>query len=446
MRREMAVASQREAIMGSPLRVGFLSPINSLDPDALSGMPCAMRRVLSSRGIEIVPLDRAAAAPLRRFVPGALKRRIPRAARRAWRSARARLAAGVQWTVSSQYERRALRAALARAGDLSRRIRHAAPDVLFGCCISSMLYGLETDVPIVYFSDATARLINETYPAYRSRCSGYKWLCDHFERQTMACVTFASFASRCARDSAVLDYGLDRRISRVISMGANITPSPGIHPRCDAPRRDNLRLCMIASDPRRKRVSLAVEVVERLNVLGWSATLTHIGEPCRVLRRSAFVRSLGPLRLSSRADRGLVARALASCHLLLLPSVGEAFGIAPCEAAHFGRPSVVSAAGGLPEVVLHGKSGVVLPLDASGGDFAEVIAALAEDRAKYHRLSQGALEQARTRLNWEAWADGVIPLIRSAAGRGELASEVLVQSEAQVCAAPGVGSGQWAAS
>lgn len=414
------MANQRGAFAGGALRVGFLSPLKSLDPDALSGMPYRMRMMLESRGLEVVPLDRPAEASSRRIVPEALRRQFPLAVRQAWRSTRARLATGLEWTISHNYESRSLRAAHERGGRLSQRIRDAAPDVLFGCCISSMLYGLDTNVPIVYFSDATARLINETYPTYRSRCAGYKRLCDRYERETMASVAFAAFASRCARESAVQDYGLDRRLSRVIPMGAHITPEPGSTLRCDPPTRDNLRLCIVASDPRRKRVELAVEATEQLNRMGWRATLTHVGEPSRVAYRSPVVRSLGPMRLSSATDRALMAQTLASCHLMILPSVGEAFGIAPCEAAHFSRPSVVSAAGGLPDVVAHGTSGLVLPIDASGAAYAEAIAALAGDERQYRRLSRGALEEAQTRLNWDAWADGAISLIWCAANRTAL--------------------------
>ncbi len=405
---------------GQPLRVGFISPVDSRDPDALSGMPYRMRLTLEAQGIEVLPLDQPPLASSRPLLPELLRRRIPWSFRQGWRTARSRLINSFEHLRSSRYEMELLAQAQLRADRLSDRIRSADPDVLFGCCISSMLYGLKTNVPIVYFSDATAKIINETYPAYRSRSPGYKRVCDAYERETMRRVTFAAFASERTRQSALGDYGLPAHRSRVVPMGAHITTTDMPAARCDwpsqPPSRAELRLCIIASDPIRKRVGLAVRATQILVEMGWNATLIHIGAPSRELRCSRAVQSVGPLRLSSSADRVLMAQTLATSHLMILPSAGEAFGIAPCEAAQFGRPSVVSAAGGLPEVVLHGRTGLVLRLDATAEEYAQAIAGLAGDTERYRRISRAAGRRAKALLNWESWADGIVPLLRQAAG------------------------------
>ena len=108
--------------------------------------------------------------------------------------------------------------------------------------------------------------------------------------------------------------------------------------------------------------------------------------------------------MSEPADRELHQDVLQRSHLMLLPSLGEMFGIAPGEAAHFGRPSLVSDVGGLPTVVDHGRSGLVLPEDATAEDYADAIIALVDDSTRYRALSEGALERAKQMLNWEAFA------------------------------------------
>lgn len=377
-----------------------------------------MRKMLESRGFEVVRLDRAGARG-RASPADSWKRLAPGLLRSAWRTARAQLTRACEWGESLRHERRTLFHARQRAVLLSRRIEAVRPDVLMGCCISTMLFGLETRVPILYFSDATARIINDTYPRYQQRSPVYKRLCDAYERSAMSQASAAVFASRCARDSAVIDYRLDPARAHVAPMGANITPRdlPAALARAapDPPARTDLRLCIIASDARRKRVGMAVEMAARLRALGWNASLTHIGEPCRDVLKTPFVHTLGAKRLSSAADRAAVAAALARSHFLLQPSIGEAYGIAPCEAAHFGRPSVVSAAGGLPEVVRHGRTGLVLPLRAGAAEYVGAIIHLARDAAAYRRMSRAALQRAREVLNWEAWMDRVAPLLRSLA-------------------------------
>ena len=90
-------------------------------------------------------------------------------------------------------------------------------------------------------------------------------------------------------------------------------------------------------------------------------------------------------------------------HWMLLPSLAEAFGIAPCEAAHFGRPSVVSDVGGLPTVVQHEKTGVVVPSDASPEEYADAIEQHSKDPLLYQKMSQAALNRATNTLSWPIW-------------------------------------------
>ena len=54
--------------------------------------------------------------------------------------------------------------------------------------------------------------------------------------------------------------------------------------------------------------------------------------------------------------------------LLLLPSEQESFGLVALEAMSCGVPVVGSRVGGLPEVVLHGENGYLLPVGESPGD------------------------------------------------------------------------------
>jgi glycosyltransferase involved in cell wall biosynthesis len=94
------------------------------------------------------------------------------------------------------------------------------------------------------------------------------------------------------------------------------------------------------------------------------------------------------------------------------------FGLAPCEAAHFGRPSLVSDAGGLPSAVLHDETGIVLPVDAPASRYADEIEKLCHDPQRYRALSEAALRRARAELTWDAWARRVADILRDAVAEG----------------------------
>ncbi len=64
--------------------------------------------------------------------------------------------------------------------------------------------------------------------------------------------------------------------------------------------------------------------------------------------------------------------------IVVVPSLGEGFGMVALEAMERGRPVIASAVGGLPEIVADGETGLVVP-PADVGALADAIVALAGD-------------------------------------------------------------------
>lgn len=91
---------------------------------------------------------------------------------------------------------------------------------------------------------------------------------------------------------------------------------------------------------------------------------------------------------------------LSTADLFLLPSEQEAFGLAALEAMACGAPVIASTAGGLPEVVVEGETGHLLPVGDVEGMASRAIALLS-DPIRHARMSKASVERVRTQFTLE---------------------------------------------
>jgi N-acetyl-alpha-D-glucosaminyl L-malate synthase BshA len=93
-----------------------------------------------------------------------------------------------------------------------------------------------------------------------------------------------------------------------------------------------------------------------------------------------------------------VAPLLAGADLFLLPSDRESFGLSALEALASGVPVVGTAAGGLPEVVRDGETGVLCEVGDVPG-MADAAVRILRDRRQWSAMSELAAADARERFS-----------------------------------------------
>jgi len=88
-----------------------------------------------------------------------------------------------------------------------------------------------------------------------------------------------------------------------------------------------------------------------------------------------------------------VQEAIERAAIVVVPSLGEGFGMVALEAMERGRPVIASAVGGLPEIVAHGETGIVVqPGDADA--LADAIVALGGDLERAAAMGRAGRERA----------------------------------------------------
>ncbi|MGH3135782.1 MAG: glycosyltransferase family 4 protein [Gaiellaceae bacterium] len=98
-----------------------------------------------------------------------------------------------------------------------------------------------------------------------------------------------------------------------------------------------------------------------------------------------------------------VQKAIEDSAIVVVPSVGEGFGMVALEAMERARPVIASAVGGLPEIVADGETGLVVP-SADAEALAEAIVALAGDLPRATTMGSAGRERALSEFTPEKCA------------------------------------------
>jgi starch synthase len=114
------------------------------------------------------------------------------------------------------------------------------------------------------------------------------------------------------------------------------------------------------------------------------------------------------------------------CDAFVCPSIYEPLGIVNLEAMACGLPVVASATGGIPEVVVDGETGVLVPLEQLGDgtgtpihpeefvhDLAQGIDSVFADPQRAKRMGESGFERARDYFSWDSIAVQTLDVYKS---------------------------------
>ena len=190
------------------------------------------------------------------------------------------------------------------------------------------------------------------------------------------------------------EHGIDPSKRTVVFVG-RITRQKGLPYFLRAARElpDDVQLVLCAGAPDTKEIAAEVD--------GLVAQLKE--------KRS------GVVLITEMLPQPEVAAILDAADVFIPPSVYEPLGIVNLEAMALGLPVVGTATGGIPDVIVDGETGYLVPIDqktdgtgtpldpeAFERAMAERLIKILDDPAMARRMGKAGLERARAHFSWEA--------------------------------------------
>lgn len=118
--------------------------------------------------------------------------------------------------------------------------------------------------------------------------------------------------------------------------------------------------------------------------------------------------------IESMLPRSDVVQLLSHATVFVCPSVYEPFGLINLEAMACGLPVVATSVGGIPEIVVEGVTGYLVPLtdgeSGLGSALAERVNAVLEDQTRARAMGEAGRERVSQHFTWRAIAARTVEL------------------------------------
>jgi len=301
------------------------------------------------------------------------------------------------------------------------RVSRESFDLIFAPGASTEIAHLDTSVPVVYLSDTTFTLMVNYNKRFTDLIKTSVREGNSVEDLAIKKASLVLYSSEWAAASAVNDYGADSRKIRVVPFGANVDDAPPgdfvterrLNKRNDAGK---CKLLFLGVSWHGKGGGIAFDTLLELERMGIDAELIVCGctPPKRLRHRNLIIVPF--LDKNKPDEHEKIKQLLLGADFLLLPTRYDCSPIVFCEANAFGLPVITTDTGGISSMIKNGVNGFMLPMEARGSDYADLIQRVHSNRSLYRELVLNSRREFERRLNWDAWGVAVGKAIEEVIG------------------------------
>ncbi len=259
--------------------------------------------------------------------------------------------------------------------------------------------------PYVAYIDNTHHQSIEGWPAWNPLQGRDldRWY--ELERATYGRALHLFTMGEMAARSLVTFYGIPEERVTNVGGGANVAVLPTLN---DAPREPVI--LFVGHDFRRKGGDRLLQAFRRVRERLPAARLQIVGTSD--LSGEPGVEILG--RIDNREH---IARLYAQASIFCLPSHFDPFPLVLMEAMAYGLPCVSTTVCGIPEIVVHGETGLLVPPNDSSS-LATALLRLLEHPTYAALLGAAGRRRVEQHLSWDRVADRMAPVLDGLSGQG----------------------------
>jgi len=208
-----------------------------------------------------------------------------------------------------------------------------------------------------------------------------------------------------------------RKVPVELSPYGTTLPDAPLPSRTPRRPRDPFRILFVGRHIERKGIEHLIDAMALLEGDRFSLDIVGHGDRTDALVQRAAATGDPRIRFPGKLSTQDLARAYAESDVFVLPAVvdskgdTEGLGVVLIEAAQIGLPLVASDVGGIPDVVVDGKTGLLVP---PGNPFAlaDALRRLADDPDLAARLVEGARRRTRELFSWEVVIPHLVSVYR----------------------------------
>ena len=300
------------------------------------------------------------------------------------------------------------------AKDLEDKLSKLDYDIIFSPSSIPLAY-LNSEKPMIFWTDATFDGIKDFYPEFSNLCDETIRDGHIMEQMALSNSRFSLYSSDWARDSALEHYDVDEDRVITVPFGANIDSNrelKDIEEIVYAKKLDKCNLLFSGVDWDRKGGELVLEVASILNQRGIKVQVDIVGLELDI-ELPKYVNVHGFVSKASKEGKELLDKLMMESHFLIVPSKAECAAMVFAEASSFGLPSISRAVGGIPTVIEDNINGKTFKLDDKADLYCDYIEKMISSKDRYQKLSISSFNLYTQKLNWTTASKSIKDILRS---------------------------------